>query len=266
MQMSQKLANLIASGQDIRSAIGDFKRLIYSGTMPATADSAVNGTLLATLTKNGAAATFEVLPKWKVTIGGSVGGTVTIKMGGAPIHAAVTSAVSTDATAAAVAAAINATLIKPFAGFTATYTSGSDFYVVGPKGCGADLNALVCSSAVTASITATVASAGLPDGNNGTTLGVASANCCNFDARSVAGVLTSTESWQDTSADASGTAAWYRDIYDTTDTGAATTAFLRRQGTITAIGGNGDFELASTAVTATTPIIATGAIFTVPST
>ncbi len=266
MQLSKKLATLIASGQDVRSAIGDFKRLIYSGAMPATADSAINGTLLATLTKDGAAATYEVLPRWKVTIGGSVGGTVTIKMGGAPIHAAVTSAGSTDATAAAVAAAINATLVKPFSAFTAAYVSGSDFYVVGPKGSGATLNALVCSSAVTASITATVASSGLPDGNNGTTLGVASANCCNFDARAVDGVLTSAETWKDDSADATGTAAWYRDVYDATDTGAASTAFLRRQGSITAIGGGGDFELASTSVAATTPVTATGATFTIPST
>ncbi len=39
MQLSTKLANLIASGQDARSAIGNFKRLIYSGTMPVTADA-----------------------------------------------------------------------------------------------------------------------------------------------------------------------------------------------------------------------------------
>lgn len=265
MQLSQKLANLIASGSDVRSAIGGFKRNIYSGAIPATADAAVNGTLLAVLTKDGAAATYEVLPRWKVTIAGTMGGTVTVKMGGAPIHAAVTSITDATTTAALLATAINGTLIKPFSGFTAT-SSGTDLFVIGPKGSGADLNALTCTATVTASVTATVASSGLPDGTNGTTLGVASANCCNFNARSVAGVLTSTEEWKDTSADASGTAAWYRDIYDATDAGAATTAFYRRQGTITAIGGGGDFELASTSVTVSTPITATGATFTIPST
>ena len=41
VQTSAKLANLIASGQDVRSAIGNFKRLIYSGTKPTTADAAI---------------------------------------------------------------------------------------------------------------------------------------------------------------------------------------------------------------------------------
>ena len=261
VQISTKLANLIASGQDVRSAIGNFKRLIYSGTKPTTADAAINGTLLATLTKDGAAATFETRPVWAITIAGAMGGTVTVKMGGAPIHTAVTSA--TDATtAAALAAAINATTIKPFAGFTAS-ASGAVLSVVGPVGSGASLNALVCSTSVTDSVTATVASAGLPDGNNGTTLGVDAVNCCDFDARSVAGVLTSTQTWSDTSADAAGTATWYRDVYDAADTGVASSAFLRRQGTITSVGGGGDMELSTTLITAGTPITATGATFTV---
>jgi hypothetical protein len=264
LQLSTPLANLIASGVDVRSAIGNFKRLIYSGTMPATADSAINGTLLATLTKDGAAATFEVRPVWSVTIGGSMGGTVTIKMGGAPIHAAVTSATDATTTAAALAAAINATTIKPFAGFTAS-SAGAVLSVTGPVGSGASLNALVCSTAVTDSVTATVASAGLPDGNNGTTLGVDAVNCCDFDARSVAGVLTSSQTWKDTSADAGGTATWYRDVYDAADTGAASTAFLRKQGTVTSVGGGGDMELASTLISASTPVEVTGCTFSTAS-
>lgn len=265
VKLSKKLANLIASGVDVRSAIGNFKRLVYSGTIPATADAAINGTLLATLTKDSGTATFEILPKWKVTIGGSMGGTVTIKMGGAAIHAAVTSVTDATTTAAALAAAINGTLIKAFSGFTAT-SSGADLFVIGPIGSGADLNALVCSSAVTSSVTATVASSGLPDGNNGTTLGVAAANCCNYDARSVDGLLTSTETWSCEEAAADGTAAWYRDVYDAADTGAASTAFLRKQGTITSSGGDGDFKLAATSITAGTPVTSSGSEFNVAST
>jgi hypothetical protein len=262
LQLSTKLANLIASGQDVRSAIGNFKRLIYAGTIPTTADSAINGTLLATLTKDGGDAVFETRPVWAITIGGSMGGTVTIKMGGAPIHTAVTSVTDATTTAAALAAAINATTIKPFAGFTAS-SSGAVLSVIGPVGSGASLNALVCTAAVTDSVTATVASSGLPDGNNGTTLGVNAVNCCDYDARSVAGVLTSSQTWKDTSADAGGTATWYRDVYSAADTGIASTAFLRKQGTITSTGGGGDMELGSTLITAGTPVEATGATFTV---
>ena len=262
MQMSTKLANLIASGQDVRSAIGNFKRLIYSGTKPTTADSAINGTLLATLTKDGGAATFETRPVWAITIAGTMGGTVTVKMGGAPIHAAVTSATDATTTAAALAAAINGTTIKPFSGFTAT-SSGAVLSVIGPVGSGASLNALVCTTTVTNSVTATVASSGLPDGNNGTTLGVAAANCCDFDARSVAGVLTSSQTWSTTSAAATGTATWFRDVYDAADTGIASTAFLRKQGSVTTTGGGGDMELGSTLITSGTPVQVTGATFTV---
>ena len=264
MQLSTKLANLIASGQDVRSAIGNFKRLIYSGTKPATADAAINGTLLATLTKDGAAATFETRPVWAITIAGAMGGTVTVKMGGAPIHDPVTSATDATTTATALAAAINATTIKPFAGFTAS-ASGAVLSVVGPVGSGASLNALVCTAAVTDAVTATVASAGLPDGNNGTTLGVDAVNCCDFDARSVAGVLTSSQTWKDLSADAGGTATWYRDVYSDSDTGVASTAFLRRQGTITSVGGGGDMELGSTLITAGTPVEATNGTFSTAS-
>ena len=262
VQISTKLANLIASGQDVRSAIGNFKRLIYSGTKPTTADAAINGTLLATLTKDGAAATFETRPVWAITIAGAMGGTVTVKMGGAPIHTPVTNATDATTTAAALAAAINATTIKPFAGFTAS-SSGAVLSVVAPVGSGASLNALVCSTSVTDSVTATVASAGLPDGNNGTTLGVDAVNCCDFDARSVAGVLSSSQTWKDLSADAGGTATWFRDVYDAADSGTASTAFLRRQGSITTTGGGGDMELGSTQITAGTPVQVTGATFTV---
>jgi len=264
VQLSTPLANLIADGRNVRAAVGNFVRNIYSGTIPTGADSAINGTLLAQLTESSGTATYEVLPVWKVTIGGTVGGNVTINMGGAPMHATVTSVTDTGTTAGLVAAAINGTLIKNFGGFTASAVS-SVVYITGPVGSGANLNALVCTSTVTSNITATVASSGLPDGNNGTTLGVAAANCCDYDQRAVAGVLTSSQTWSCTSAAASGTATWYRDVYSASDTGGVSTSYLRKQGTITSIGGGGDFELASTTITATTPVTATGATFTVPA-
>lgn len=265
MQFSQKLANLIASGVDVRSAASEFIRHIYSGAMPATADSAINGTLLAKLTKDGAAATYETLPAWKITIGGSMGGTVTIKLGACAIHAAVTSITDATTTAALLVTAINGTLLKAFSGFTASST-GADLFVYGPKGSGTSLNTMVCTTAVTSSVTATVAGDGTP-ADSGGTAGVAAVNCCDYDARSVIGVLTTTQTWKDTSADASGTATWYRDVYATADTGTATTAYIRKQGTITGIGGGGDMEMTNTVVTAGTPVEGTAAgSFTIPST
>lgn len=263
VQFSQKLAALMMGGMSIRQACGNFQRQIFSGTVPTNADTAINGTLLATLTLGGSVATYETLAQWQVVIGGTVGGTVMINKGGAPMYAtAVTSVTDTPTTAAAVAAAINNSTIKNFGGYTASATS-STVTITAPVGTGATLNAATMTSTVTASITATVSGAGLP-----TTAGVAAANCCDYDQRPSQGtttnnpvtgsILTSSQTWSCTTPVASGTASWFRDVYSASDTGAGVTTFLRKQGTITTTGGGGDFTLPATSISPSTPISITG--------
>jgi hypothetical protein len=264
VQFSQKLASLIMGGMSVRQACGNFQRQIYSGTVPTNADTAINGTLLATLTNGGSAATYETLAAWTITIGGSVGGTVMINMGNAPMYAtAITSVTSVANTANLVAAAINASTLKQFGGYSATSDGVSVVTVTAPVGTGNTLNARVVTSTVTSSITATVSAAGLP-----TTAGVNASNCCDYDQRPVQGtttnnpvtgsVLTSSQTWSCTTPVASGTATWYRDVYSASDTGAGVTGFLRKQGTITTTGGGGDFTLPATSITPSTPISVTG--------
>ncbi len=269
IQFSQALAKKIVDGDCVRNVCSGFVRDIYAGTLPTNADTAINGTLLGTLTLNGGAATFETLPIWTVTIGGTVGGNVTINMGNAPMHAVVASVTDTGTTAAAVAAAINGTLIKFFSGHTATVV-GSAISIKGPIGVGASINLQVATSTVTGTITAVVSNSGLP-----TTSGITAFNTCEFDQRAVQGttstnvtgaIITSSQTWSVTTPVASGVATYFRDRYSASDTGAGVTTFLRKQGTITITGSGGDMQLPSTSVSPATPISLTGDFMVVPST
>lgn len=62
--------------------------------------------------------------------------------------------------------------------------------------------------------------------------------------------------WEDTSADASGTAAYYR-IYDS-----ASTPVCHEQGTVTATGGGGDLELDNTSIASGQKVEITGYTWT----
>jgi hypothetical protein len=129
---------------------------------------------------------------------------------------------------------------------------------------------MVIAATVTASATMTVAGTGKPASSGGTD-GVAAVDCLDYDALPVAGVLTSTQTWKDNSADADGVATWYRDVYSTliagvatTDDGTSRTDLIRKQGTVTSVGGGGDCTLTNTTITATTPVQGTSGTFTVP--
>ena len=74
-------------------------------------------------------------------------------------------------------------------------------------------------------------------------------------AAASAGTKALSGTWQDTSADATGTAAHYR-IYDTTGT------TCHEQGSITATGGGGQLEVASTSITAGQSVTVTGYTWT----
>lgn len=266
IQLSKKLATLIASGTPARTALSRFVRNIYSGTIPATADSAINGTLLATMTKDGnAVTTWETKPEWKIALSGADGTLDVVTLGGISILPAATTSGTPTAVAALAAAAINAAFNA--LGIAARSSSG-DLFLTGPVGSGTSLNNMVAAATGT-TITVAVASTGKPAASGGTDGVAADADFCAYDYPAVDGVLTATQIWKDSSADASGTATWFRDVYESGDTGTASTAYIRKQGTITSIGGGGDMELANTAITATTPVTTTSAAyptFTIPST
>lgn len=91
---------------------------------------------------------------------------------------------------------------------------------------------------------------------SGTLLGTLTLSDPSFGAPST-GVITANTVTGDTSADASGTAGWFR-AYDST--GAAV-----EDGSITATGGGGDMTIASTSIVAGGTINITGWTITIPA-
>lgn len=70
----------------------------------------------------------------------------------------------------------------------------------------------------------------------------------SFAASASSGSLAKAGTWEDTSADASGTAAWFR-LYDSAITTGASTTAIRIDGDVTATSGGGDLELTTTSIT-----------------
>lgn len=67
---------------------------------------------------------------------------------------------------------------------------------------------------------------------------------------SSAGAVAKAGTWNDSSADATGTAGWFR-LRESTDGGGSSSTDRRIDGSITATGGGGDLTLDSTSITAT---------------
>jgi len=228
MKLSSGFVAALCQGGGYSKQINNGVLKLYSGAEPATADAAVTGTLLATLTKSGSAYTAETQAEWKITLTGTSGTVSTVKIGGFEVlGTGVAFITDLTTTAAAVAAMINNHSTSPQ--FPAR-SSGAVVYVKAPIGSGTAFNAIVCATTVTGGdIAATVAGDGTPSGSAGTA-GVAAANGLNFQFPDVAGVFTKeTTVWQDSSADASGTVGYARLILDGTDDGTLSTSFRRIQ-------------------------------------
>jgi hypothetical protein len=239
---STGLVNYIAASGSARQALSNGRIFVYTGTQPATADSAITGTLLATLTKSGAAFTAETLPKWEFTLAGTSGSLTSVKIGGVECLGSTIAFTSTlDNTATLAAASITNTFTSP--DYTAT-AAGAVVTITGPVGVGASLNTLTVATTVSGGdLTATPAAAGAA-----TVAGITSLNGCNFQFPAVDGVLTKeTENWSGVAA-ATGTAGWFRYMADAADTTGVSTVFRRLDGSIATSGA--EMNLSSTAVTA----------------
>ena len=238
---STGLVNFMADSGSARTALANSRVDVYTGTQPASADDAVSGTLLVTLTKGGGSFTAETLPVWQFTLAGTSGSLTSVKVGSVEcISTSVAFVTDLTTTAAAVASNINAHFSVP--DFRAT-SSGAVVSVIGPVGSGATLNDMDIATTVSGGdLTATVASTGNP-----TTSGVTCVNGCNFQFPAVAGVLTKeTTDWSGVAV-ASGTAGWFRVYSDSSDTKGTSTAYKRLDGAISTSGA--ELNLSSTAIT-----------------
>lgn len=237
LRISAAARNFILAGGSLRDAFGNGKIQIFSGAQPATADAAPTGTLLCTVTANGAAHTAEVQATGTVTLSGSAGSVDSITVGGVDIlGGSVPFNTTLTQTAADVAAQINAAASNPE--YTAS-ASGAVVTIAAKRGAGAGANTLAVSGSLT-TLTATYANL---------SGGVTAVNGLKFGA-AAAGVLAkaAAQTWSGV-AGASGTAGWFRFVGAVADSGAADSAEsqFRLDGAISTSGAQ--LNMSSTTVT-----------------
>lgn len=226
LRYSTGLRNHMAAGGSYKSAFQNGRIEIYSGTQPSSADSAVSGTLLCTITDNNGAHTAEVQATGTITIAGSSGSVDTCTLDGVSlIAAAVPFNTSTTQTAADLAQAINDH--QTYLNVSAT-SSGAVVTVTAPRTAGATFNGLDLATTVT-TLTATPVDMGS---------GVTALNGLKFGTESGGTIAKlAAQTWEGTNV-ASGTAGWYRLYGSVADAGGADSAgvVIREDGAISTAG------------------------------
>jgi hypothetical protein len=254
VRLSTGARNALAQAGGFAGAFNKCSIAIYTGTQPATADSAATGTLLGTVTLGSAALTSETQASQTITVAGSAGSINTVTVGTLNIIPDGAVAFRTDAatTALDLNDAINRNGL-----FTAT-VSGAVVTVKPRPGAGTTYNGVAFATTVT-TLTATVGAATLSGG-------VAAVNALTFGAPA-AGVVSkpTTATWSFNGV-AAGTAGWFRVIGSVADAGAAISAALylvRLDGSIATSGG--DLNLSNITIAVSSPNTIDTFSFTIPS-
>lgn len=238
LRISTALRNHILQHGSAKSALQNGAIEIYSGSQPATADAAVTGTLLATITKSSGARTKEVRATGTVTLTGGASGSInTVTVDGVNLipQGAVAFNTSLDQTASDLADAINAGLSSPE--YVAS-VSGSIVTIKAMPGTGTGPNTFVVTASLT-TITATyVDMAGGVAPVNGLSLGNAADGSIE---------KTASETWSGVAV-ATGTAGYFRYVGSVNDPGTLDSAatYLRVDGAIATSGS--DMDMTSTAI------------------
>jgi len=248
LRFSKGFRNFLNEGGSIKQALANGKILIYTGAQPTTADDAVAGTLLVTITKSGAAHTAEVSATGSVTLTGGASGsvdTVTVNsidiLGGSVAYNTSLSQTATD-----VATKINN---NPKNLLFVASAVGAVITIKAKPGLGTLGNGWVVSATLT---TVTASYVNLGSG----VAGVNPANGLTF-GDSAAGVLArnTAETWSGTAV-ADGTAGWFRYVGSVSDPGTADSSevYIRLDGNVATSGAN--LNMSNTA-------IVTGAVQTI---
>lgn len=237
-----------------RDAFQNGRIEIYTGPQPATADAAVQGTLLCTITSSSGALTNEVLSSGTVTLtGGAAGSVNTLTVNGLEVMgAAVPFNASLTQTAADVAAQVNA--YHSYTEYVAT-SSGAVVIITALPGSGTAPNGFVVASTVT---TLTKTDANMAGG-------VAAVNGLKFGAPSAGSISKlASQTWSGVNA-ASGTAGWYRQYGSVADAGAADTGlvYIREDGAIATSGA--ELNMSSTALVALATTTISSDTLTIPT-
>ncbi len=237
LSLSTGLVNFIAgNGSRKRALIGGEMR-IYSGTPPTTADNAVTGTLLVTLTNASGTRTPEVLSSGTVTLTGTTGGVATVTVNSVDIlGTAVAFNSSLTQTAADVATQINTNLSNPE--YTAT-SSGAIVTIKALPNTGTTPNTYVVAATYTGDMGGSYANM---------SGGVAHVNGLTYGSFS-GGALNKSGVWSGTVA-STGTAGYFRIIGSEANSDASSTTAIRIQGTCGTSGA--DYIMSSTTLTSAT--------------
>lgn len=230
LRYSTGLRNHLANGGSFKKAFQNGRIEIYTGSQPASADAAVTGTLLVTVTNNNGAHTAEVLATATLTLNSGAGGSLdTLTLDGVSlIAAAVPYNTSLTQTAADIATAINDH--ETYLDVSAT-SSGAVVTITATRGAGATANGLVLAKTET-----TIASTAVNMGSG--VAGVTPVNGLKYGS-AAAGTIAklAAQTWEGTNV-ATGTAGWYRLYGSVADAGAldAAEAVIREDGAISTSG------------------------------
>lgn len=251
VRLSTGLRNALASGKGFGSIFNRGSLNIYSGTQPTTADAAVTGTLLGTVTIASGALTQETQATGTIVItGGSVSvATVTVGTFNIIPDGAVPYNTSTAQTASDLSDAINRN------GIFSANVVGSTVTIKPVPGAGAAYNGLTVTS--TGSVTATY-------GGGTVTGGVAAVNGLYFGTPS-AGTISKAGVWSFNGLVA-GTAGWFRLIGSVADAGGAISVapfLVRMDGSIATSGA--DLNLSNISIAVGAPNTIDTFSFTIPA-
>lgn len=239
VRISTGLRNHLAGRGSFKDAFEGGRLEVYSGTQPASADSAASGTLLCTFTDNAGTFTAETPATASIKINSGAGGSFTaVTIDGVGIlDKEVAYNTSIAQTVADLAAAINASSSNK--DWIATASSDTVTLTARP-GRGDRFNSLTLATTKTTMSTTETNPAS----------GAASSNGLKFDAAANGTISKRTgQTWSGTAA-ASGNAGWFRLYGPGTDAGGADSAgtMLRYDG---AIGTSGaQLNVSSTSITA----------------
>ena len=247
LKYSTGLRSFMLEDGSFRQALNNGRIEIYSGAQPATADAAVTGTLLCTLTAASGARTAEVLASGTLTLNtGAAGSVDTLTVNGLEIMGSSTpfNTSLTQTAADIVTKCENAATAVDYQ----VSSAGAVITITARPGTGTYPNTYVIAATYTTITGTAVALSGGVAAVNGLILGSASGGVINKNA---------TQVWSGVNV-ASGTAGWYRWYGSIADTGALDSlgAYNREDAAIATTAA--ELNMASTALTisATTTVTA----------
>lgn len=238
MRISTALRDAVNGQGSLADVLRGGKIMVYSGSQPATADTAPSGTLLVTLTDASGAHTVEVRATGSVALtGGGAGSVDTLTVDGKEIMGSATAFITDLATTAqAVVDKINA---NPRNLFVKATRSSNTINLTARRGLGALANGWVVASTVT---TITKTDANLASG-------VYSVNGLKF-GESVSGVISKygPQVWSGVAV-ASGTAGWFRFVGPEADSLATDSAAEHERLDGSCATSGGQMNMSSTSIT-----------------